>query len=407
MTTLAVLGARGFIGRNIAAALEARGATIRRLGRPECDLVRTRPDDLVTALAGAEVAVNAVGLLSGRLEEVHVDGVRNLVEACRQAGVRRLVHVSALGSAPDGATRYWSTKGIAEAFLAEVCEFEVRIVRPSLVVGPGGASTELFAALAALPVVPRIASGPLRPIALDDLVEIVARATDREIHTPTRIDAVGPDVMGVDGIVDALGAWLGSRPVGSLSLGRGLLALQARVSGALGIGPMDAEAFAMLVAGNSADIGSTVGALGRAPVSISAGLRRRPATAADRLFARLYFVRPMLRLTLAVFWIATGCLSFGLYPVEKSRALLADLGLVGAPASVALFGGAALDLFLGVLLLLAVRVKAVGGAMLTLMAAYTVLAMRLPADFWLHPLAPLLKNLPIAAAILAMIAMEE
>ena len=406
MTEVAILGARGFLGRNVAATLEARGMTVHRLARPQCDIVLTPTEALARALSGADVVVNAVGVLGGPLDTVHVDGVRNLIAACRRAGVRRLVHVSALGADPAGATRYWRTKGIAEALLTEISEFEVRIVRPSLVIGPGGASTALFAALAALPVVPRIPSGPLRPIALDDLVEIVARAADRDVATPARVDAVGPDVMGLDGIVDALGTWLVFRRLGSLSFGRSLLAVQARVGGALGISPMDTEAFAMLVAGNTADIGSTVEALGRAPVSISEGLRRRPATAADRLFARLYFVRPLLRLALAVFWIATAGLSFGLYPIEKSRALLADLGLVGAPASVALFGGAGLDLILGVLLLLGVRVRAVGGAMLALMAAYTVLSMRLPVEFWLHPFAPLLKTLPIAAAILAMIAME-
>ena len=50
---------------------------------------------------------------------------------------------------------------------------------------------------------------------------------------------------------------------------------------------------------------------------------------------------------------------------------------------------------------------AVGAAQLALMAAFSLLALRLPAGYWLHPFAPLVKNLPIAAATLAMMAMED
>ena len=105
-------------------------------------------------------------------------------------------------------------------------------------------------------------------------------------------------------------------------------------------------------------------------------------------------------------WIATALLSFGLYPVEKSRELLAPLGLTGALVDVALHGGAAIDLLLGALLLLRWRPAAVCAAQLATMAVFTLLALGLPADYWLHPFAPILKNPPIAASILVMIALE-
>jgi uncharacterized protein YbjT (DUF2867 family) len=263
MSAVAVIGARGFVGRNVVAALEARGATVRRPARPECDLVCTPPEDLARGLAGVEVVVNTVGALAGPLEAVHLDGVRNPIQACRHAGVRRLVHVSAIGSAPGGATRYWRTKGAAESLLYAITEFDDRIVRPALVVGPGGASTALFSALSALPVVPRVPSGPLRPVALDDLVETIARTADFGIPTSRRVDAVGPDVMVLDSVVKALGAWLGTCPFGRLALGAGPLSLLARVGGALGVGPMNAEALAMLSAGATGDVASTIEALGR------------------------------------------------------------------------------------------------------------------------------------------------
>jgi hypothetical protein len=73
----------------------------------------------------------------------------------------------------------------------------------------------------------------------------------------------------------------------------------------------------------------------------------------------------------------------------------------------ALFGAAALDTLLGALLLIGWRPVAVGAAQLAAMAAFTLLAAWLPAEYWLHPFAPLLKNLPIAAATLVMMALED
>jgi hypothetical protein len=123
--------------------------------------------------------------------------------------------------------------------------------------------------------------------------------------------------------------------------------------------------------------------------------------------ARLYFLRPVLRICLALMWIATGLVSFGLYPLAKSYELMAQIGVTGLPADVALYGAAALDLTLGVLLLVRWRPVLVGAAQLAAMAAFTLLALGLPAEYWLHPFAPLVKNLPIAAATLVMMTLED
>nr|WP_282184054.1 DoxX-like family protein [Azospirillum sp. OGB3] len=162
----------------------------------------------------------------------------------------------------------------------------------------------------------------------------------------------------------------------------------------------------MLKAGNTADPAPFTAILRRAPLALPLALARHPASDADRLHARLYVLRPVLRWSLALLWIATSLLSFGLHPLEDSHRLLASVGLQGPLADLALFGGAGLDLILGLLLLARWRPVAVGGAMLASMAAFTIIASGLPLDHWTHPFAPLLKNLPIAAATLTMMAME-
>ncbi len=171
-------------------------------------------------------------------------------------------------------------------------------------------------------------------------------------------------------------------------------------------GPINRDIIAMLKAGNTADPSPFTAALGRAPRPLSEALAQHPATDADRLHARMLFVRPLLRWSLALLWVITGLLSLGLYPLTKSYQLLGSVGIAGLPAHAALFGGAGLDLALGGLLLVKWRPVAVGCAMLASMMAFNVIAIGLPSEYWLHPFAPLLKTLPIAAAILAMIAME-
>ena len=106
-------------------------------------------------------------------------------------------------------------------------------------------------------------------------------------------------------------------------------------------------------------------------------------------------------------WIVTGVLSLGVYPVEDSYALLARLDVRGALAPVLLYGAAALDLALGVLTLtLRQHRHALWLAQLGLILGYMVLiTWRLP-EFWLHPYGPILKNLPMLAAIAVLMALE-
>jgi len=115
----------------------------------------------------------------------------------------------------------------------------------------------------------------------------------------------------------------------------------------------------------------------------------------------------LLRLSIALLWIGTALASFGLFPVADSYVILAEVGVRAPFADLALFGGAALNVALGAMLLVNVRVAAVGVVMLALLIFYSLVGLALPADYWLNPFAPILKNLPIAAALLALIAMEK
>ncbi len=103
----------------------------------------------------------------------------------------------------------------------------------------------------------------------------------------------------------------------------------------------------------------------------------------------------------------TGLVSLGLYPVEGSLALLAEVGLTGAPALAALYGAALWDLVLGCALLVRFRPVLIGALQLATMFAFTLIITAFLPEMWLHPFGPVTKNVPLALATLVMMALED
>lgn len=416
MARILVIGGTGFIGRHIVGRLAAAGHDAIAAGRRNIDIAREDAAHLAEKIASYDAVVNCAGLVrdmgANTMDAVHAEGAMRLFSACVSAGVARFIHISALGAAAQGETDYQRSKGSAEAFFADADphgrRIDWRVLRPSVVVGRGGASTAWLLASAVLPVLPRIGGAGWRfqPVHVDDLAELVARLA-AGVPSARMIDVVGPEPMSAYELTRILRGWLGLPPTGSFRIPDRLLTIMAEISGRFTDGPLNPDVIKMLARGNVADPGPLTAALGRPPRDLRVALEQEPASRADRLSARLFFLRPVLRWSLALLWIASGLLSAGLYPIENSYHMLDLIGLSGAPATAALYGGAFLDLALGVLLLRRWRPVLVGWLQLASMGAFTLLAIRLPPEVWLHPFAPILKNLPLAAAILVMIALES
>jgi hypothetical protein len=162
----------------------------------------------------------------------------------------------------------------------------------------------------------------------------------------------------------------------------------------------------MLERGNVAPVDDTQRLLGRLPRSAAAFIEPREA-AGLRVRAQLGWLLPMLRLSVAAVWIVTGIVSFGLYPVEDSYALLARVGITGALAPVALYGAAVLDLALGIATLTMRRRRALWLLQMAVIAGYTLLITVFLPEFWLHPYGPLLKNVPMLAMLGLLFALER
>jgi hypothetical protein len=181
-----------------------------------------------------------------------------------------------------------------------------------------------------------------------------------------------------------------------MGLAKRLAAAASMLPGSL----IDPTALSMLERGNTADAAPFSALLERPPRAPGRFVAAQ-ARDGERASALLDVTLPLLRVSIALVWLWTAAVSFGLYPVAASLDLLHRTGVPSAVAPLALYGAATLDLAFGVLTLL-LRGRArqwLWVAQAALIAGYTaIITVRLP-EFWMHPFGPLSKNLPMLAAL--------
>lgn len=244
--TWVVTGGTGFVGRHLCARLAARrpDAIVRVPTRrlvtvpalaplPSVQLVRADVHDvgrMQAVLQGAQALVHLVAVLHGdaqRFERTHVALPRALVQACRAAGVQRVVHVSALGVSASAPSDYLRSKAAGEAVWRD-SGLDVTILRPSVIFGEDDRFTRLFARLLALaPVLPLAgADARFQPVWVGDVAEAIARCLERPQSIGQVIECAGPREMTLREVVQAVGRMSGhQRPV--LGLPDALARLQA------------------------------------------------------------------------------------------------------------------------------------------------------------------------------------
>ncbi len=232
MSSILVLGGTGFVGRVVCEHLAERcnsgqitvptrraahGNAVRLL--PTVQVVQGNVHDeatLVRLVAGHDAVINLVAILHGSpaaFDHVHVQLPRRLAQACRDAGVRRLLHVSALGVGKDVASapsNYLRSKTAGEHVL-EQAGLQLTMFRPSVIFGAEDAFLNLFAKLQALaPVMPLAGSDArFQPVWVDDVARAIVTALDRADTIGKTYECTGPSVYTLSELVRLAGRWSG------------------------------------------------------------------------------------------------------------------------------------------------------------------------------------------------------
>lgn len=228
---LLVLGGTGFVGRHLVPRLAAAGHRITVLSRnrdrhrelwivPGVRVVNGDPyqsASLLPWLKGADAAINLVGILNERgrsgqgFKRAHVDLTACLIRACREAGVRRILQMSAL-NAGRGQSHYLKTRGEAENLVRD-SGLAWTIFRPSVIFGRGDGLFYRFAKLLRLfPVLPLArAHARFQPVFVGDVAAAFAAALENPSATGQTYELGGPEIMTLAEIVRYTARQLGLR----------------------------------------------------------------------------------------------------------------------------------------------------------------------------------------------------
>lgn len=411
-----VTGAAGFIGSAVLAGLRSEdhetvaiirspGAARRLPPGPTATLdiaEASRPEVWLPHLDGVDAVVNCAGVLQtgrgGSAAGVHHHGVEGLFAACEQAGVRRVVHLSAIGVDRDTPTEFSRTKRAGdEALMAR--DLDWVILRPSVVLGRAAAGGgALIRGLAGLPAVPVIAeAGPLQVVQLHDLVRTILFFLQPNAPARVAIEVAGPERLAFTEVVLAYRRWLGWRPGPRAPLPRWLSKVMYRLGdfgGWLGWRvPINSTAQREIARGAVGDPGEWTRLTGIRPRSLGEALASEPASVQERRFARLYFLKPLIIGVLALFWLLTGLISLGPgYAIGVDLMRAAGATDLAAPSVIA---GALADILIGIGIAFRRTAKPALYAAMAVSIFYAVAGTVLLPVLWSDPIGPMLKIVPI------------
>ncbi len=229
---IVVFGGSGFIGRYVVKRLASQGWVVRVAVRDPVAASFLKPmgnvgqivimkadlgDEaaVAAALDGAEAAINLVGILyergRQRFASVHGEGAGRIARLAAVYGVRRLIHVSAIGAVADSPAIYARTKAAGEAAVQAAFP-HATIIRPSVVFGPEDGFFNRFAAMAMLsPALPLIGGGRTRfqPVYVGDVAEAIVRALDDPAAQGQIFELGGPKVYTFRQLMQLLLAQIG------------------------------------------------------------------------------------------------------------------------------------------------------------------------------------------------------
>jgi NADH dehydrogenase len=289
---LFVTGSTGFVGNHVLNAFLEQDHQVRALVRPRSEFKLKRPEDvekvtgtvgevedLVQGMQGCDAAIHLVGIIRAfpsqgiTFERLHTEATANVIAAAKEAGVTRILHMSALGAREDGPTSYLRTKFAAEELVRQ-SGLDYTIFRPSLIFGRGGEALKMFGDMVKKIVVPIIGDGQYRfqPVSVTTVAQGFEKSLTLEGAKGQTLDVGGPDNVTFDEIMDILARVMGKTivkvhmPVYPLKMVTSLL------QHAPGY-PLTTEQITMLLEGSTCDEKPFYDVLGLEPIPLEQTLR--------------------------------------------------------------------------------------------------------------------------------------
>lgn len=289
-------GATGFVGHHLARHLSEAGFPVRALIRDEKKKARLRLPRLETATGdilrletlrqstkGCDTVIHLVGVIretkSMSFHQAHVVATANVLKAAKDNGVRRFIHMSALGARADAPSQYHRTKWQAEE-LVRASGLNWTIFEPSLIYGPQSEFMDSMLKLLRKPLMPIVApgmnTGRLQPIHVDDLCACMTKAA--QDHAGTTFGQTykcgGPNHATTEDVLDILALITKKKPRKLFlpyPLARAMVGLGEKIGLPI---PATSEQLLMLQEDNICDISAMQRAFGIAPREFEEGLRQ-------------------------------------------------------------------------------------------------------------------------------------
>lgn len=228
-----ITGGTGFVGTNLISRLLKDSQRVRclvrnpgkaeRLKEKGVELIRgdvTNPSSVLEAITPEiDTVIHLVGILAEpkgqTFRSIHVEGTRSVVEACKAKGVKRYIHISALGTRKNARSEYHKTKWEAEE-LVRASGLEYTIFRPSVIFGREDNFTNMFARIIRLSpviIIPGSGKNRMQPVHVVDVAEAMALSINRAEAKNKTFEVAGPEVFTFDEIMDKICEVLGKKRV--------------------------------------------------------------------------------------------------------------------------------------------------------------------------------------------------
>lgn len=414
-----VTGAYGFIGSAVTARLAQNGHQLIGVGRNVADAARKQPDvqwialdigrakspeDWLPHVEGVDAVVNCAGVLQDGLGDdvkaVQADGTIALFAACERAGIRRVIHISAIGVDRAQPTEFTATKLIADRDL-EKRDLDWVILRPSVVYGRGAyGGSALLRATAALPgFVPVFPdTGEIQLVHLDDVSETIVFFLKADTLARVTLELAGPERLSFAAIVQRFRQWFGLRKAREVPIPRWLATFAFKLGDAVSwLGwrpPVRTTAQRELTRGAVGDPSQWQKITGINARSLDQALSAEPASIQEKWFARLYLLKPLMLGVLVLFWIGTGLLALG--PGHSHAVgLMLEGGASAFTAKLTVFAASILDIAVGSAIAIRSTVYYALAASIVISLLYVVIGSAILPRLWADPLGPMTKMWPV------------